>query len=172
MTAYINPILHNMLTMQHAKITPTKFALTALQNGMPRMYAPIAPLHAPVPGRGTATKSIKPSHLNSLMGPLFLWVFSNSQSSAPFKIWLLVATKAEMWPRERRRRGTGSILLWRRKTNVGSRWRYWSAIWKLAQKKSEKVHTWGTYIGRDITNVSVFVTYKIRWCQCHFPTTV
>lgn len=60
--AYLRPRFSSKFTSNPANTTPQKFAETADQNGMSRIEAMMAPVHAPVPGKGTATKSIKPSH--------------------------------------------------------------------------------------------------------------
>lgn len=62
MIAYLRPRLTSKFTSSPAKSTPKKLADTAAQNGISRMAATNAPVHAPVPGKGTATNSIRPSH--------------------------------------------------------------------------------------------------------------
>lgn len=79
-TAYLSPMLTSILTKRPASTTPQKLADTADQNGISRIEAIIAPVHAPVPGNGTATNNIKPSHRNSSMGPAFRLAFSNNRS--------------------------------------------------------------------------------------------
>lgn len=60
--AYLRPRFTSKFTSSPANTTPKKLADTAGQNGISRIEATMAPVHAPVPGKGTATKSIKPSH--------------------------------------------------------------------------------------------------------------
>ena len=60
--AYFKPRFISKFTNNPARTTPTKFADRPDQNGMPRTDAIMAPLQAPVPGNGTATNSINPSH--------------------------------------------------------------------------------------------------------------
>lgn len=60
--AYLSPRLTNKFTRSPANTTPTKFAETAGQNGISNIEAMMAPVQAPVPGNGTATNSIRPSH--------------------------------------------------------------------------------------------------------------
>jgi hypothetical protein len=60
--AYLRPRFTNKFTRRPANTTPQKFADTADQKGISRIEAMMAPVHAPVPGKGTATKSIRPSH--------------------------------------------------------------------------------------------------------------
>lgn len=62
MMAYFRPRFTSKFTSIPANTTPKKFADTAGQNGISRIDAIMAPDHAPVPGNGTATKSIRPSH--------------------------------------------------------------------------------------------------------------
>lgn len=78
--AYLRPMLTNMLTKRLAKTTPQKFAEMADQKGISRMEAMMAPVHAPVPGNGTATNSIRPNHWNSSTGPAFCFAFLNKRS--------------------------------------------------------------------------------------------
>lgn len=78
--AYLRPRFTNKFTRRPASTTPKKLDDTAGQNGMSRMEAMMAPVHAPVPGNGTATKSMRPSHWNSSTGPAFSLAFSNSIS--------------------------------------------------------------------------------------------
>lgn len=60
--AYLSPRLTNKFTRSPANTTPTKFAEAAGQNGISNIEAMMAPVQAPVPGNGTATNSIRPSH--------------------------------------------------------------------------------------------------------------
>lgn len=60
--AYFSPRFTSKFTKSPANTTPQKFAERADQKGISRMEAMIAPVHAPVPGNGTATNSIRPSH--------------------------------------------------------------------------------------------------------------
>lgn len=78
--AYFIPRLTSKFTKSPANTTPQKFADTADQNGISRIEAMMAPVHAPVPGKGTATNSIRPSHWNSSTGPAFFLALSNSIS--------------------------------------------------------------------------------------------
>lgn len=75
--AYLRPKFTSKLTRRPAKTTPQKFAEIADQKGISKIEAMIAPVHAPVPGNGTATNSISPSHWNSSTGPAFAFAFSN-----------------------------------------------------------------------------------------------
>lgn len=79
-TAYLRPRFTSKFTRRPAKTTPKKFAETADQKGMLRIDAMMAPVHAPVPGNGTATNSIKPSHWNSCTGAAFSLALSNRKS--------------------------------------------------------------------------------------------
>ena len=60
--AYLRPRFTSKFTRSPANTTPKKLADTADQKGISRIEAMMAPVHAPVPGKGTATKSISPSH--------------------------------------------------------------------------------------------------------------
>ena len=69
--AYFRPRFMSKFTSNPARTTPTKLADKPDQNGMPRTDAMMAPVHAPVPGNGTATNSVSPSHWNSSTGAAF-----------------------------------------------------------------------------------------------------
>jgi len=69
--AYFRPRFMSKFTSSPARMTPTKFAEKPDQNGMVKTDAIIAPVHAPVPGNGTATNNISPSHWNSSTGAAF-----------------------------------------------------------------------------------------------------
>lgn len=91
--ACFKPRFTSKFTNSPANTTPQKLDETADQNGMSRIDAIIAPVQAPVPGNGTATKSISPNHLNSSTGPAFSLALLNKISSNLEAVWLLPATK-------------------------------------------------------------------------------
>ncbi|CAL9001667.1 unnamed protein product [Prunus brigantina] len=77
-TAHLRPRFTSKFTRSPANTTPKKFADTAAHNGISRMEAMMAHVHASVPGKGTATNSIRPSHWNSSTGPAFSLALTNS----------------------------------------------------------------------------------------------
>lgn len=79
--AYLRPRFTSRFTRRPASTTPQKLAVIVGQNGMSRIEAMMAPVQAPVPGKGTATKSMSPSHWNSSTGPAFSLALLNSISS-------------------------------------------------------------------------------------------
>lgn len=78
--AYFRPRFISKFTSRLARMTPKKLAEKPDQNGMPKTDAMIAPVHAPVPGNGTATNNINPSHWNSSTGAAFRRARSNRRS--------------------------------------------------------------------------------------------
>ncbi|KAI5346405.1 hypothetical protein L3X38_014284 [Prunus dulcis] len=79
--AYLRPRFTNKFTRSPANTTPRKFADTAAQNGISRMEAMMAPVHAHVPGKGTATNSIRPSYWNSSTRPAFSLALTYTKGS-------------------------------------------------------------------------------------------
>lgn len=110
-TAYLRPRFTSKFTRSPANKTPKKFADTADQNGISRTEAIMAPVHAPVPGKGTATNSIRPSHWNSSTGPAFFLALSNSMSRNREAAWFLPARKDANFFKYRMMKGTGTMFL-------------------------------------------------------------
>lgn len=110
-TAYLRPRLTSKLTSRPANTTPKKFADMADQKGISRMEAMMAPVQAPVPGNGTATKSINPSHWNSSTGAAFSLALSNNISRNLEAAAFLPAKKAASFFRYRIMKGMGIMLL-------------------------------------------------------------
>lgn len=109
--AYLRPTFTSKFTRSPANTTPTKFAVTADQNGISRIEAMKAPVHAPVPGKGTATNSIRPSHWNSSTGPAFSLALLNSMSRNRDADKLLPARKDANFFKYSMMKGTGIMFL-------------------------------------------------------------
>lgn len=107
-------------TNSPANTTPHKLDETADQKGISRIDAIIAPVQAPVPGNGTATKSISPNRWNSSTGQAFSLALLNKMSSNLEAVWLLPAKKDANFFRYSTMNGTGTILLQKPNSSVTS----------------------------------------------------
>lgn len=110
-TAYLSPRLTSKFTRSPASTTPTKLADTADQKGISNIEAMKAPVQAPVPGNGTATNSIRPSHWNSFTGPAFRLALSNNISKNPDAALFFAVRKAATFFRYSMIKGTGTMFL-------------------------------------------------------------
>lgn len=109
--AYFRPRFTSKFTRSPANTTPMKLAEKPDQNGISRIAAMKAPVHAPVPGKGTATKSMRPSHWNSSTGPAFALAFLNSKSINRDAVLFFPATKDAKLFKYSIMNGTGTIFL-------------------------------------------------------------
>ena len=64
-----------------AMSTPAKMEGRAFRSGMSKKAAASAPVQAPVPGRGTATKSMSPRYLYFVTFRPFRWALASSRST-------------------------------------------------------------------------------------------
>jgi hypothetical protein len=110
-TASRVPTLTKMLTKMPASKTPTKLADIASQKFIPKMEAAMPPDHAPVPGNGTATNNMSPSHWNSCIGPAFCLVLSKILFTSHFPLVLLDATNSKSCSKYKNTTGIGSMFL-------------------------------------------------------------
>lgn len=94
----------NAAMMTPAKIEGREYFIRILRSAAAR-----APVHAPVPGSGIPTKSIRPNEAYFITFTVFFFPFSSTHSAILEKAFV-VFIQARIWRMKRRINGTGTMF--------------------------------------------------------------